>query len=314
MDASDFVGIPDEYNGKTLIKRYSSVQTISSIGLSANLDTYILQLPTPGVAFWWAQGPGPTFTFVPVLYSDTTTLFPLGYENTNADGFRIASNTLEIIPTVNSMTWTGSIQVSKTTVYFKEGINPVDGLPRYTLGGLEAVLGTKPTTILPFNCGAYAPSRPADVVNNFDAILSKVVNNNITISAPVGYTFNLGLGATQFLGCGSQEVSIFKVPTYSVAGNAGIIRTWSCVEYQVNAFSALYEYQSISPPHDPLAMQLATEFFNEHSSAVPYYENENFWSKVAEWIRRVSGTLSVLPGPYGNVAKGVNMISNALIM
>jgi len=299
------------YSGRVLVKRYTSTRDISSLGLTPGLTTYIIQAPILGDAFAWAQDGGTnTWTFVLVRYADVATMFPQGNENANATAFRIASNSIEIIPTGNSTSVSGSISVWKGpfAVTSKPGGS---GYNVMCASGFDGVLSTKPSTVLPFSSGCYASARPSEPVVPFVPVMTDTTNGLVQIEMPPGITATLGLTAQQFLGAGHLEATIIQIPAFSATANACMIRTWSCVEMQVSSYSALYEYQHISPPYDPLALQLLIEFFNSHPVAVSYYDNESFWKSVLAWIREVSGTLSVLPGPYGRVASGVNMIANA---
>jgi len=46
---------------------------------------------------------------------------------------------------------------------------------------------------------------------------------------------------------------------------------------------------------------------------VPFEENENFWNRVLRIIQMVSGATSLIPGPYGQISRGVNLLSGGAL-
>jgi hypothetical protein len=45
---------------------------------------------------------------------------------------------------------------------------------------------------------------------------------------------------------------------------------------------------------------------------VSFLENGDFWKRVLGIIKNISGALSVLPGPYGAISSGVNMMATGI--
>lgn len=286
---------------------------------TAGSDAFIIQVPIPGIAYLWGSNVAGVLNLNPVYYTDMLSVFPLNGETTNVNQFRYASNVLEIIPTVNSMTWTGSINLFKTSCTLSYTSTAVDA---YMLSGLyDAVNSSRPEMVLPFNAGVYTPTRTSADDYPFVPIMSQQKWADIYPSASTttvtGPVTNITFGpitTTGFTGLGNQEVTVIKIPAYSVAGNAGTIRSWACVEYQVASSSPLYEYSTLSAPHDPLALELLKRFYREHPAGCPYYDNESFWKRLLEWIRSTSAAVSMIPGPIGDAALGVNLITNAIPM
>jgi len=314
FSTEDFRGIPDSYEGKSLVKRHQLTNTLNVTALTPGEDGYIVTLPVPGVAFFIGSVGAGTLELYPVFYTDYASLFPVGREGEVVTRFRYASSVIEIIPTVNQMTWTGNLQITKGEV----DLTPSLSSSGYIISGLGALVNTvKPDCVHPFNLGCYVPTRSTDDSYPFQSIMSNQTYAGTTFEPPTAgsevtsITFPT-ISSVNFVGLGKQEVTVIKIPAYSATGNVGVVRTWACVEYQLNSASPFYEFAALSAPCDPLALQLLKQFYAEHSAAVPYYDNDTFWKRFVEWVHGASGLLSALPGPYGTAARGVNMITGVL--
>jgi hypothetical protein len=301
-----FKGIPDSYDGRVLSKRHMYTGNMPT--LSATDDTYIVLLPTPGVAFWYGQRTGTAnMTLTPVYYSDFTTLFPAAKETSVVNNFRYASNVIEIVPTVNSMTWAGAIEVWKFTP--QGGLTIVGAAANYyQVSGVDALDSVKPQSVLPFNHGMYAITAAGNTDYDFNQVLQSSAPANISGKMTTG-TLSFG-GANNIIGFGRQEAVVIKIPAgAATTTNTALIRTWACVEYQVTSSSLLYEYSHMSPPEDTTALQLVRRFIHSQPAAVPYYDNDSFWRTFMSWVRDTSGQLKIVPGVIGEVADAVNMVS-----
>jgi len=281
MDA--FTGIPDEYDGRVVVKRFSAVNTTPAP--SATLDTYIVLLPTPGVAFWYGSRAGTAaITLVPVLYSDAATLFPVHSESSVVSAFRYASHVIEIVPTVNAMSWGGAIEVWKAPIRSSLSAQPM-GEMFWEFDGFQAINSSRPQSVLPFNNGIYTITAPIDPSIPFVAIADDVAPS--TILPRPSSLVTLG-GSTNIVGLGNRESVIIKIPAGNLS-NTALIRTWACLELAVSSESALYEYSHISPMHDPLALALLRKFVHSHPVAVPFYDNAGFWDTFLSWVRTSVG-------------------------
>jgi hypothetical protein len=308
-----FQGIPDTYDGRVIPKRFTSVTTYSS---TASDDTYIMLLPTPGVAYWTANVAAGTtttaMTFTPVLYSDYSTLFPQALEQTVVNAFRYASNVIEIVPTTNEMTWQSNIQVFKGPILestYSSSLNEMN----YLLEGFELINSVKPSAVFPYNCGMYSVTAPLDPNFPWQPVRFDTTYSVIDTTASAR-TITLSSSSLNYIGLGKQETIIIKLPSAgSTSGiNTGIIRTWACVEFQVQSGSLLYDYSRLSPPHDPLALELARRFIHENPAAVPFYDNDTFWQRVNAWIIKTTGVLRLIPGRVGAAAGAVNLLSHTI--
>lgn len=307
-----FDGIPDAYDGKVVTKSWTYTAALPA--LTDSLPTYIVQLPVPGVAYFYGQVNAGTLALTPVYYSDYSSLFPAGYETTNASAFRYSGMALEIIPTVNSYTWTGSVQVFRGPVELSASAVSTAAIA-YRLSGLTALCNSsKPDAVHPFNMGCFCVSRQTQTDFPFHAVLTETLCSEIP-SAPItggSVAVNITGSATSFTGLGSMEAIIYKIPSYSQTGNALTLRTWAFMELQVTSASALYEYAHISPAHDPMAMALVKKAFVELQLCVPFYENDGMWDSVWTFIKRASELLSFVPGPVGELATGASFITKAI--
>lgn len=318
FDFSDtgFVGIPDEYDGKSVAKRNSLVSSFP--GYTAGNDLYIIQMPTPGVAYWYgdrAAGSTGAITLHAVGYDDSASLFPsVAGEDFNVSAFRYASNTIEFVPTVNSMTWGGSIEVWKAQprMSYKDGTAAASGYARidFVEGLAQAMNSLKPQSIFALKDGCYSPSKCMEsaflwtppIVGMSTSVLTA---NQGTNSTDVALTFSNS--AFNWLGLGNFETTIIKFPAI-IASQTGLIRCESCMEYQVSQTSILYDYAHFSPTYDPKALAVVKAFHKAIPSAVPWKDNASFWENFCKWAGIASEMASYIPGPIGAIAKGFNGI------
>lgn len=314
MEMDSFQGVPDTYDGRTIAKRFTSVSTYTSP--TTALDTYILLAPTPGVAYWTATctaGSGSaTLAFQGTLYSDATTLFPQPADTSVVSAFRYASNVFELVPTTNEMTWQGNIQVYKGFIEQTNFGSTAGSSTSFIISGFELCNSVKPNAVFPYNNGVYTVTAPSDPTMPWTPCSQDTPYNNVD-PISTNRTITMTAAGLDFIGLGKHESVLIKLPAVSSASvNSGIIRTWACVEFQVNSSSILYDYSRISPPHDPLALELARRFIHENPAAVPFYDNDTFWQRVNAWIIKTTGVLRLIPGRVGAAAGAVNLLSHTI--
>lgn len=310
-------GVPDTYEGNSLVKKH---RLITPDTFEQGRDHYIWLAPIPGVAYLsLVVGAGAPVTATdqwnPVYYSDYTNMF--GTQTNGQDSadkvtkFRFVSNHIEIVPTVNQMQWSGSIQAFKVPVSLQTRQTPSNvNSEFYSFTGMQAVNSTNSNQYSgPFFNGLYAGCFSANCDFDFNNViegLGPAVPN--TVSA--GTDFTQILGRIPGLDNGFESM-IIKISGITTDNDAALIKTWACVEYQVQAGTDLYEYQTMSPC-DPVALAAYKKLISELPVGVCYMDNENFWRRVLNLLKGVSGTLSILPGPYGAVASGVNLITTGI--
>jgi hypothetical protein len=311
FQATSVNGVPDDYRSVSLTRKHRLVGPVSFTALT---DYYILLLPTPGIAYWVATtvsgvAPVAATTWTGVNYADFATMF--GSSGTAADQvtkFRFISNHIEIIPTVNQMVWSGNIQAWKIPVTIGERLGGANFNDTQAPLGLAGVLSTLANQFSgPYISGIYSACYSANSSFIFQSIQEGITTLPNTLNAA---DFG-GLASTNgFPGLDNEFESLVIKISGVTATETALIKTWSCVEYQVSPNSVLYEFQSFSSS-DKLAMELYREIICNLPVGVPYDMNDTFWQRVLNIISQISGVTSLLPGPYGLASRGVNMISNA---
>lgn len=323
---SNVRGVPDEFQGKSLVKKHRLVT--SQAFSSASTDYYFLVLPTPGYAYWVATvatGTPITATtvFSGVPFADCATFFNSGGTAGNStadivDKFRFVSNHFELVPTANQMTWSGNVQCWKfPSALFIRQNNLTTGAEAgnlWSVSGLQSLNATNADQYTgPFNLGVYSGAYNTSSKFDFSQIVEFVTAVPSTPFALLGDFGQLSAPTHGFTGFDNQfESMVVKVTGMGTnVGNTAIIKSWACVEYQALPGNGYYEFQSLSPC-DKVALDLYRKIINQLPPGVSFVDNESFWQRVLQIIRQVSGGLSVIPGPYGMAAGGVNKISDAL--
>lgn len=314
---SGFVGIPDEYEGRIVSKRHQLTQGHS--GYNNGYDQYYVQLPIPGIAYFYGErGAGTTgaITLTPVFYTDTnTSMFPVSDPLSNVSSFRYASNALEIISTTAPMYAGGSVQAWKGKVVISDAVTSATGTTAQVevpvIGGIGPLINsTKPTSVFPLREGIYIPAFNSESTYQWTAIesniqLGDIVTNQIFAGTDDNsITFNIG-GSYAFTGIGNFEATVVKIPAIPQYTNF-TVRAWACVEYQVSPKSILFEYAMMSPAYDPAALALVKAYYKQVPCGVTFKNNAVFWDNFIKWVSRASKTLKYVPGPVGAIASGVS--------
>lgn len=160
---STLAGVPDDFRGASLVRKH---RYVSSVNITGGLDYYFILAPVPGYAYFIASitagvAPIASTAWTGVPYTDFQSMFGTGptMNNQTVQKFRFVSNHIEIIPTVNQMVWTGSIQAWKLPLSSAvretptgSGVNDLWGL-----AGLEGVNTNLSNQYSgPYIMGAYA--------------------------------------------------------------------------------------------------------------------------------------------------------------
>lgn len=315
------VGVPDPFEGTSLVKKHRAIFTSL---IPPNTDRYILCLPVPGISHYicdvTANQPLTSASiFIGQNYSDSASLFGAALGANAADvvnRFRFVSNHIEIIPTVNAVQWTGSVQCWKLPVQMVlRQIATTLSSSGYSITGLQGCNASNANQYTgPYNNGVYCGAYSSDSKFEF----CNVVENQAAVPYVVG-TGDFGQLVNQFTALAMPGLdNAFESICIKISGvganvsDSYILKTWACVEYQVVTGSSLYEYQTLSS-RDDCAMALYKAIIKELPIATTYMDNDTFWERVLQIIRMVSGGLSFLPGPYGQIAGGVNAATNLLM-
>lgn len=315
-----FVGIPDEYSGRTLCKSWRGAGTPS---FADGEDLYIISSNVPGVAYFTCSRTAgdvtSTMMLNPHFYGDQTEVFPHGMEDQNVTQFRIASSLIEIVPLVNEASWKGSIEIMRGHLSLSE-VNAhvsgtVDGTAvRKTLVGDGVVNSISPESVRPFKEGCYCIARQTQPNYPFTPVLCEFDFSDLYHN--VGQTLVTDSWGASCPGFGSIENVIIKIPAATHAGNAFTLRTWMCVEFMVNPESMMFQYSRASPEIDYLALSLAKEYSRVMPASVSYKENAGSWERFLKWVERASSELSaplaVLDPRLGLAMRGVGAVANGL--
>lgn len=316
-------GVPDSYEGTSLVKKHRLVATRS---IPASTDRYILLLPVPGIAYYecdiYNGIPLPAAAvFHGVPYTDFNSMFGGITGTQTADvvnKFRFVSNHIELVPTVNAVSWTGSVQCWKLPIQLATK-SSLTGQTSYTITGGQGINATNPNQYTgPFNNGVYCGAYSSGQSFSFSPIIEDLTQ---VPAAPSPSDFlvldYLDASSGLQIACTPGMDNDFEAVIIKISGagtntlNSYILKTWACVEYQVVPGSPLYEFQSLGC-RDDAAMAVYKKVIKELPVAKTYMDNDTFWQHVLSVIRMISGGLSYLPGPYGQIATGVNTAAAGL--
>jgi len=319
--ASSLSGVPDEYRGMSLVRKHRLVGTVT---FTSAKDYFVLFLPVPGIAYFILEVDAGSpvsadSVFTPVRYSDFLTMFPSSDLSTGiVTRFRYVSNHFEIIPTVNQMTWSGQVQAWKLplqvitrtrTDLSTTGIITITGIE-----GCNTTLSNQFTG--PFIGGIYTACYSSSSDFEFCPVIdpAPVQIPELLLANDFGQISGLvsGPGSGWIPGFDNGFESMLIKISGVTANETCIVKTWACVEYCCNPQSALYEFNTLSP-FDPVALNLYKEVISNLPVGVPFEDNESFWSRVLEWIHRISGMTAYIPGSVGSISRGTNLISGALL-
>lgn len=312
-------GVPDSFEGNSLVKKH---RLITPTTFSNNRDYYIWLAPIPGVSYLIADVAAgspivETTQFEPVYYSDYDSMFGSNTDGTDSSNivtkYRFVSNHIELVPTVNQMQWSGSIQAFKipTTLQVRQGHVVGAGTNEiYAITGLQACNSTNSSQYSgPFFNGVYTGCYSQNCEFNFQPIIEGLGPRT---PRNVEAAYDFGQIDGRIPGMDNEfESMIVKISGITTNQDAALIKTWACVEYQVQPGNSLYEFQTASPV-DPVALAAYRKIISELPVGVSFIDNESFWRRVLQIIKNISGGLSVIPGPYGAVAGGVNLITTGI--
>jgi hypothetical protein len=329
-------GIPDRYNGKTIgIKDCAT----NSLSFPANTDTYIIIAPVPGYAYFTANATTGTVPsdFPGVLFPTYTTNFgnsttgdaTAGYYNTNGNNFtdfRYASMAVGLYPSTNYMSFSGSVSVWKAdmnimtnTVFAITQTLPTTATAQVDttrLAGTQSITNVVPRDNYTENFmkGAFAVA--FDQTGNFEWCPFNYRDNygnnsQASVGTPVRRLTSPNPASQPLTGFGNTETIIIKVATGGTAGSA-ILKVWNCIEFKARTDTNLYQFASLSPPYDPMALDVYSKVKNQLPVAVCCEQNAFSWQRVLDVLKSIGFLGSHIPGPIGVVSGGIGAISEGL--
>jgi len=323
-------GIPDQFHGRTLSIKDCFT---TSLAFTPNTDTYILVAPVPGYAYFQCEvaiGADP-LVFVGVPFPTFETNFGIiGLDSqNNFSKFRYASLAAGFYPTSNLMQFSGSIQAWRVDLNLAEttfntystdtGTIGGGGIVGKRIQGLSGVIPLAPRDNYSENFikGAYTFAFDKsqdfvweDFVSANEYATSYVVPGTGT-PTPSGKYLNFD-GLHRLTGLGNVNTLVFKISTPTAAVNTTLLRVWNCIELQPDVNSSLFQFSGVSPPHDPLALEMYQRLKMQFPVAMPCSENGKFWETVLRAIEHASRIGMLLPGPFGIISGGVNTIATSI--
>lgn len=314
FDGNGTTGFPDKFTGQSLAIKSRFTTTLR---LKGGTDYYFLLPPIPGVSYASTETSSGTplnnatqFSCKP--YSNFNSLFT-GTDSDTAQNrvvskFRFVSNHFEMVCNTNNNNWSGNITAFKIQAQTLEKNQQLSK----TVDGLNGILATDQSRYDgPFNLGIYTGAFNKGAEYDFFPIWQNQVNLPTTLD-PTDFMQILGPRDGEVPGFDNN----FETVVISVTGvntdQSFTLKTWQCVEYQFTPGTIMYESQVLKCEEDLIALELYRKIIHEMPIAVSYFDNAKFWNRVLEAIRFISGGLSVLPGPYGMAARGVNLLSSAV--
>jgi hypothetical protein len=326
-------GIPDAFEGKTLVRKDVTTNSLSVTGPVGGNETFILVAPTPGIAYWSTtiagSGNFPTAasTWSPVYVPGFSTLFGTAGTTgansraTQVSAFRYASQNVGVYPNSNLMQFAGAITVWKIPLRLVQSNYSVTiptTVPQtiqqlgWVLNGLDGTSIVSPDNYVgTFIEGCFSQTACNEPEFEFNPIIEGLAT--LPVLGTSGNPNNqFGQLNGDVLGVGSMDGIIIRLSSPASAINSMIVKTWSCIEYRVNPNSALFQSAKDSPPLDSIALAAYRQVAKEIPVAVPYHMNSNFWNRVQSILGKVISGASMLPGPIGDVARGVGATTRAL--
>lgn len=320
------LGIPDDFMGKTLCRK----DVInSSVGFTAAKDTFLVIMPTPGIAYWKVEVPFGTFplitdTLVAFPYQGFNNMFPassalIANRSSNVNQFRYASMCVGLYPTSNLTQYGGSITVWKMPLDLSSALvnDTVAGTSRmtYTVNGLAGLQAVSPDNYASsFIEGCYSQSTCSEPNFAFSDILEGIQTlpalGTTATQATMEVLMSAGtdLGAAGILGMGTMDAIVIRVSSPTGAANSAVLKCWACIEYRPTPASAFFQFAKDSPPLDALAMAEYRMIATELPVAVACKDNATFWERVKSIINGAINVGASLPGPVGLVGQGLQGI------
>jgi hypothetical protein len=325
FELSELEGIPDNYNGPSVVKKDYVFLTVTA---AAGKATYFVVTPTAGVAYYTPQ-------FAPVVgvplvdgnvlvgqyYPDAVDLFPgcgTTEEVSNTEQLskgRLMSMSAELNCVTNAFNQYGTIScwktpLNRTTAALDQaGFNVTDNLVISGCKGISTVALDSQAYVSPVRNGVYSVSMNRQEEFNFYPILDEV-NTATETNARFRGTESLHFaGAAPIFDNGFDSI-IFRIDVPpNTTDQSFVLKLWKVWEYQPTFNSLLYNFSHLSPDVDPGALALYREMCRHLPTAVRDKDNPDFWNTILSAVGGASSLLSKLPGPIGTAASGVHAIS-----
>lgn len=328
FELTDIEGIPDNYNGPSVVKKDYSFETITAPSGKA---TYIVVTPTAGVSYYTPALPPDTG--VPLYddnvlaaryFADAGDMFAgigTSEEVSNSDQLskgRLMALSAELNCVSNSFNQYGTIAAWKTPLARtigatdKSGFDVSDNLAITGARGLVKVALDAQAYVEPVRRGVYSVS-----MNREEDFAFFPVMDDLNRDADIIARFE-GPEKLHFVGCAPVfdngfDTIVFRIDVPpGVTNQSFVLKIWKVWEYQPTFNSLLYNFSHLSPDIDPGALALYREMCRNLPVSVPDSQNPDFWGTILQAIDTGTQLLSAVPGPIGAVAGGVHSVSHLL--
>jgi hypothetical protein len=326
FELEQVVGVPDEYNGRTLVKNHVATFSINAGASDPSDEYYICVTPNPSVAFYagfFQEAAGvnpwnPGWRWQPHPWPDSNTFFSFSDGDMglgNVSSFRYVSMAFEMISTAPELTVQGSISVVKSRLRLSRA--PDSG--NLFVVGDEASAGLiyRPDYVGAIRDGIYSIAVNAQPDFEFVECLpyAGVHVPNSGIPSASGAIFGNDSSAypgqrLELRGLGGVETLFIRVAGAAVT-SPFVIRVWATVEYTCAQNSILYPFATSSPPHDPLALETYRFMASQIPVAVKARDNDSFWVRLLRAVAMAGGALGAISGPWGMLARAVGLGAKA---
>jgi hypothetical protein len=328
FELTELEGIPDNYNGASVVKKDFVFETITA---TAGKATYIIITPTAGVSYYTPQLP--PNTGVPLVdgdvmtaryFPDATDMFAgiaTSEDVSNSDQLskgRLMALSAELNCVNNAFNQYGTISAWKTplnrtvSAIDKGGFDTTDNLAITGARGLVKVALDSQAYVEPVRRGVYSVSMNREEDFQFYPVMDDINRDSGTTA-----TFE-GTESIFFVGCAPVfdngfDTMVFRidVPPGSV-NQSFVLKIWKVWEYQPTFNSLLYNFSHLSPDIDNAALALYREMCRHLPMAVSDAENPDFWNTILQAVDAGSGLLAGIPGPIGAVASGVHSVASLI--
>lgn len=333
FEQAELEGIPDNYNGPTVVKKDYIFQTVVA---AAGHATYFIVPPTAGTSHYrmgYTPGienlnplTGNPLTdgdiFIGQNYPDSAQIFPgaesLSEVNNSAQlsKGRLMALSAELNCVTNSFNQYGTISCWKTPLarttapYDQVGVDVSDNLLITGGQGLVKVALGSQAYVAPVREGAYSVSMNREQDFSFYPVLDELFKSSETkaiIEAGDNLTF---IGCSPVFDNGFDSI-IFRIDVPpGTQDQSFVLKIWKVWEYQPTFNSLLYNFAHLSPNVDESSLALYRAMCRELPTAVSDKQNPDFWDAVLAGVQESSNLLGGMPGFAGLAGKGVHAITN----
>lgn len=314
-------GVPDEYAGPSFTLRHSFLETMSVTPGTGR--QWFAVLPTPGVAFWYADTPaGP---WKPKYYPEFASLFgdssdpTFMYGTINVERFRYVSQIVEVKFAGQVLNAQGTLTAARMPgIEVNEQVEPgTASVPNAVSKYITGLITTNQSDIasMPgFYTGNVIKGLFGWSVNeggswDFNPIWMETLGLNTRDNDHAAGPFLLD---GEVMGWGNIVPIVF-CQTGSNDASALSINVECCIEYCPRSSSLMARMSAPSPAHDPVALELYSKAGKNLAAFVPADENDGFWDKFLNIVSSVSGFLAPVLGPRGKlIAGGISALTSGI--